>query len=131
VSGLVTTTDPVKFGDVEESVTWQMKFPGGTLAHCDATYRFNGINRHRSFAERGWFGLEPAYGYQGVQGLRSDGQKIHMPEIDQFAAEMDDFSQCILNQRPTRVPGEEGLRDVKIMMAIYESARTGRAVNLA
>jgi predicted dehydrogenase len=43
---------------------------------------------------------------------------------------MDDFAQCILENRPTRVPGEEGLRDVKVMMAIYESARTGKAVNL-
>ena len=51
-------------------------------------------------------------------------------EYYQFAAEMDDFAQCILNNQPTRVPGEEGLRDVKIMMAIYESARTGKTVSL-
>jgi len=130
VSGQVVTTDPVRFKDVEESVTWQMKFPSGILAHCDATYRFGGINRHRSFTERGWFGLESAYGYGGISGLRSDGQEINLPEVNQFAAEMDDFAQCILGNRPTRVPGEEGLRDVKIMMAIYESARTGRAVDL-
>jgi hypothetical protein len=36
-----------------------------------------------------------------------------------------------LNHVPTRVPGEEGLRDVKIMMAIYEAARTGKTVSLA
>jgi predicted dehydrogenase len=131
VSAQTVVTDAVKFSEVEESVTWQMKFPGGALANCDATYRFGGLNRHRSFAEHGWFGLEPAYGYGGIQGLRSDGQAIQMPEINQFAAEMDDFAQCILNHRPTRVPGEEGLRDVKIMMAIYESARTGNAVKLA
>jgi len=28
------------------------------------------------------------------------------------------------------VSGEEGLRDVRIMMAIYEAARTGRVVKL-
>lgn len=44
---------------------------------------------------------------------------------------MDDFAQCILNNKPTKVPGEEGLRDVKIMMAIYESVRTGKEVKLA
>jgi predicted dehydrogenase len=43
---------------------------------------------------------------------------------------MDDFARCILEKTPTRVPGEEGLRDVKIMMSIYESARTGRPVEL-
>ena len=46
-----------------------------------------------------------------------------MPPVDQFAAEMDDFAQCILNNKPTIVPGEEGLRDVKIMMAIYDAAK--------
>jgi len=49
----------------------------------------------------------------------------------QFAVEMEDFAQSILNRQPTRVPGEEGLRDVKIMMAIYESIHTGKTVNLA
>ena len=131
VSAMTTVTDPVKFKDVEESVTWQMTFPSGVMANCEATYRFGGINRHRTFARNGWFGLDSAYGYGGLHGQRSDGQEIRLPEINQFAAEMDDFAQCILDNRPTRVPGEEGLRDVKIMMAIYESARTGKTIELA
>ena len=47
-----------------------------------------------------------------------------------FAAEMDDFAQCIVEKKRSKVAGEEGLRDVTIMMAIYESARTGRPVEL-
>jgi predicted dehydrogenase len=54
---------------------------------------------------------------------------IALPSGDQFAAGMDDFARCILEDRPSKVSGE-GLRDVRIMMAIYESARTGRAVTL-
>ena len=130
VTAMTSVIDPVKFKDVEESITWNMKFPSGILASCEATYRFGGINRHQTFAEQGWFSLNSAYGYGGIFGQRSDRQEIRLPEINQFAAEMDDFAQCILNNRPTRVPGEEGLRDVKIMMAIYESARTGKAVEL-
>jgi predicted dehydrogenase len=130
VSATQTVTDEIKFHDVEVSIVWQLKFPGGILANGMATYRFNGINRFTAYAERGSFGLEPAYSYHGVHGKRSDGQEIQLTDIDQFQAEMDDFAQCILENRPTRVPGEEGLRDVKIMMAIYEAARTGKAVNL-
>ena len=85
----------------------------------------------RVTAERGWFGLDPAFFYGGNHGRRSDGQEIRFPEIDLFAAEMDDFAQCILEGRPTKVPGEEGLQDVRILQAIYESARTGKAVALA
>ena len=130
VSATQSTTDKTKFHDVEETISWQLKFPGGLLANGEATYGFNGPNRFNAYAERGSFGMEPAYSYHGLRGHRSDGHEIQLPDIDQFAAEMDDFAQCILNQRPTRVPGEEGLRDVKIMMAIYEAARTGKAVTL-
>lgn len=131
VSAFTTVTDPVKFKDVEESIIWQTKFPGGTLAHCSATYKAPGLNYFKACADHGWFGLDPAYSYGGIKGSASDGKTIQFPPIDQFAAEMDDFAQCILENRPTKVPGEEGLRDVKIMMAIYESARTGKAVSLA
>ena len=58
-------------------------------------------------------------------------QPINLPSVNQFVAEMDDFAQCIINNKPSKVSGEEGLRDVKIMQAIYESARTGQPVKLA
>ncbi|MGO8765958.1 MAG: Gfo/Idh/MocA family protein [Limisphaerales bacterium] len=130
VSAITTVTDPVKFKEVEESIVWQTKFPGGILAHCSATYNANGLGNFRALANHGWFELNPAYGYHGNHGTRSDGQKINLTDLDQFAAEMDDFAQCIMANRPTSVPGEEGLRDVKIMMAIYEAARTGKTVSL-
>jgi predicted dehydrogenase len=130
VSAITTVTDPVKFKDVEESIVWEMKFPSGIVAHSSATYKFPGMGNFKAFADNGWFELAPAYYYDGIRGRRSDGEQIHFPAIDQFAAEMDDFAQCILNNQPTKVPGEEGLRDVKIMMGIYEAARTGKTVNL-
>ena len=131
VSGFTTVTNPVKFSQVEESITWQAKFPSGIIARCSASYNASGLNNFKVSTDRGWFTMDPAFSYHGIQGMRSDGQQINFTDIDQFAAEMDDFAQCILANRPTRVSGEEGLRDVKIMMAIYESARTGKAVSLA
>jgi predicted dehydrogenase len=131
VSALTTVTDPVKFKEVEESVIWQAKFPSGVLAHCSATYKVPGTNFFRAHADRGWFELNPAYSYSGIHGRRSDGQTIQFPDIDQFAAEMDDFAQCILENRPTKVPGEEGLRDEKIMMAIYQAARNDKTEELS
>jgi predicted dehydrogenase len=131
VSGFTTVTDPVKFKEVEESITWQTKFPSGVITNCTATYNANGLNYFKVFADRGWFELDPGFGYSGIHGRRGDGQAIQFPGVDQFAAEMDDFAQCILENRPTKVPGEEGLCDVKIMMAIYEAARTGKTVKLS
>jgi predicted dehydrogenase len=123
-------TDPEKFKEVEESVEWEMTFPSGLKTKCRTNYEKSDANDFTVTAEKGTFGLKPAYGYGGVRGTRSDGQEIHLPAVNQFAAEMDDFVQCITNKKPSKVSGEEGLRDVRIMMAIYESARTGRTVNL-
>jgi predicted dehydrogenase len=131
VSGREIKNDPVKFKEVDETMFFQLKFPGGVTASCATTFATGGMNSYTVHAGNGSFGLGPAYGYGGVQGRRSDGQPLTFPEVDQFAAEMDDFSQCILNHKPTIVPGEEGLRDVKIMMAIYQSAKTGQPVKLS
>jgi predicted dehydrogenase len=130
VSAIESKTDPVKFKEVDETVAWTMHFPGGTVAYCTSSFKLGGIQNFRATAERGWFELDPAYFYNGVKGRRSDGKPLSFPEIDMFAAQLDDFARCIVEQRATSVPGEEGLRDVRIMSAIYESIRTGRAVKL-
>jgi len=92
--------------------------------------RYNAVGVGYFACSRSAVGLDPAFNYGGLHGTRSDGKAIESTATDQFAVEMDDFARCILEKTPTRVPGEEGLRDVKLMMAIYESARTGRPVEL-
>jgi predicted dehydrogenase len=89
------------------------------------------MNSFTATAERGSFGMQPAYSYRGNRGWRSDGAGLAFPQIDQFVAELDDFAECILTGRKTRVPGEEGLRDVRIIMAAYQAARSGQPVRLA
>jgi hypothetical protein len=74
VSAVASTTDPVKFKDIEDTITWQLKFPSGIIANCSSTYRSNGLNHYTAFAENGWFGLGPAYDYTGINGRRSDGK---------------------------------------------------------
>ena len=68
VSATQSTQDKIKFHDVEETIAWQLKFPGGVLANGAATYGFGGVNRFNAYAERGSFGLEPAFTYHGLRG---------------------------------------------------------------
>ncbi len=130
VSAIETKTDPVKFKEVDESITWQLKFPSGILANCSTTYIANGIDFYTAYAENGSFGLNPAYNYDGNRAFRSDGQEIPPTSTDQFAAEMDDFAQCIQQNKPSIVSGEEGLRDIRLITAIYQSIHTGTHVAL-
>jgi predicted dehydrogenase len=120
----------VKFADVEESLAFDLQFANGVAASCMTSYKVGGMNRTTAFADRGTFGLTPAFNYDGIKGWRSDRKALEAPEVDQFMTEMDDFADCIINNRPTSVPGEMGLRDVRTMMALYEAAKTGRTVSL-
>jgi predicted dehydrogenase len=133
VSAQWSITDPVKFKPgVDESVLFTLKFPSGVIANCASSYA-TGLNRYRASAERGWFEVQPALNYQGIKGrvrTESGPKDFDFPQIDQFATEMDDFSDCILNDKQTRVPGEEGRRDLRIITAIYKAAASGKTVTL-
>jgi predicted dehydrogenase len=130
VTALEGKTKPQKYAEVDESMIWQMRFPGGAIANCSSSYETALGTHFRVYAEKGWFGLDPAFLYSGNRGMRSDRKEINLPADDLFKLEMDDFSRCILENRESKVSGEEGLRDVRVMIAIYEAARTGRSVKL-
>ncbi len=125
-----TKTDPVKFAEVDETITWSMKFPSGVVANCSTTYNFNGVNRFRAYAEKGDFGMDPAFNYSGNKASSSRGP-IQKEAPDQFATEMDAFAKTILMNEPNRVPGEEGLRDLLAIEAIYKSIKEGNKVTPA
>ena len=129
VSARATITDRAKFKDIDETLAFSMTFGSGVVASCVSTYAAH-VSRVEVATDGGQFGLEPALYYHGIKGFRSDGKPFVFPDIDQFAAEMDDFAICVRDGKPTRVPGEEGLRDVRIIDALYRSAATGRDVKL-
>jgi predicted dehydrogenase len=119
-------TDRSRFGEVEQSITWTMEFPGGAVAECETSYAKE-LNYLRAEGDEGWMQLEPAYKYKGIKG-KSDGGALSLPQVNQQARQMDDFALCVKKGQPSKVPGEMGLRDLRILMAIYEAARTGQRV---
>lgn len=121
-------TDPEKFDEVEEGIRWTMEFPSGAFAECETSYSKD-ESLLRAEAEHGWFEINPAYEYEALKGMTSEGP-MQFDAINQQAAQMDDFALCIREGRESRVPGEMGLRDVEIMIAIYESAKSGQRIEL-
>lgn len=123
------------FREVEEMVSWQMRFPDGLYASCTTHYNVHDSRRYRVMCERGWMEIDKAYAYTGQQlkTSRADGkitriEELNIPSNNQFAAEMDHFSRCILDNKEPFSTGENGLQDHIIMEAIYQSAREGRPV---
>lgn len=126
-------SNPV-FAEVEDTINFQLLFPSGATANCVSTYSAN-CNRYRVSGPKGWVEIDPATSYEG-QAMRAnlDGQaKPRTPQKlakSQFAGQLDHLSECILTGREPIVPGEEGLKDLRIIEAIYRSAREGRTVRL-
>lgn len=131
-----TPGDPL-FAEVEEMVSWQMKFPNGIIANCVTNYDSHDNKDYGVFCKKGWLKLDNAYAYTGqdlkkshAEGKEKIIENIVLAETDQFAVEMDHFSDCIKNNKRPFSTGEEGLQDHIIMEAIYESARTGKPVKI-
>jgi predicted dehydrogenase len=128
-----TDRNDVRFKEVEDLINFQLRFPSGVLAQCTSSYGYFGQNRIRVVGTKGWVELEPATGYTGARLRLKIGPNLTERDIrpvDHFAAEMDHLSECVMENKEPLTPGEEGLRDMKYIMAIYEAARTGKTVKL-
>jgi predicted dehydrogenase len=128
-----STPGDVRFQEVEETINFQLRFPSGALANCTSSYGYAGQNKYRVIATKGWFELEPATSYTGLRmKIRRNGatEDRDLPQRDHFALEMDHMSECVMENKEPLTPGEEGVRDLRLMAAIYEAARSGRAVKV-
>lgn len=117
-------TDNQKFKDVDETIIWQMEFPSGAVSTSTTTYA-SGVDRLYIAAENGSLELEPAFGY-GPQAGKTNKGVLNLPNINHQAAQMDDFATCVRENRESSVNGEEGLKDLKVIEAIYKSLQSGK-----
>ena len=115
-------TRPDFFREVEETMRWTMEFPGGAVCEATASYS-QSANRFRAESASGnWVEFKNnAFMYRGVRAETNRGP-LTFPQVNQQAKQMDDFAQCVREGRESRVAGEMGLRDLKIIEAIYASA---------
>ena len=115
-----------RFKEVEENVSWCMKFPSGAVASCSTTYGANMTSYFRVLGSKGELIVEPAFPYDGQRLVaRVAGE----PPIDEpstlrdpgcFVRLADHFAECIFSNREPGPNGAEGLRDMKLIAAIYK-----------
>ena len=118
-----STARPEIYTEVDETMTFTLEFPGGTIANCESSFGKN-MNALKVDCEKGWYTLEPFSGYSGQNGNTSDGKKFDAVIPNQQARQMDDDALAIKNNSKTLLaPGEEGLKDIRVVEAIYESVR--------
>ncbi|RMG67244.1 MAG: gfo/Idh/MocA family oxidoreductase [Bacteroidetes bacterium] len=124
-----STTRPDLFKEVDETTLFQLEFPGGAVAQCATSFGMSMNYLHVTY-EKGWANLDPFSGYQGVGGSASQGHSLAPWPGNQQARQMDEDALAIMEGKPMRVPGEEGMRDIRIVEAIYRSAQTGQRMRL-
>ena len=123
-----------RFNEVEENLGWTMKFPSGIVTSCNTTYGASMDGFYKVHGAKGVIELSPAFGYEGIrmktQIAKADGSEGQdtvemlspLKDPQQFTIEADYFADCILNSKPVRMSGQEGLRDMELMTKIYRAA---------
>lgn len=126
VTAKASTTRPEIYKEVEETMDFTLEFPGGATAVCQASFGKN-MNELQVDCTKGWIKFAPFSAYNGVNGVTSDGKKLNAPIENEQATQMDDDTLAILNNKRLLAPGEEGLKDIVVVEAIYRSvAANGR-----
>ena len=127
VSAHTSTTRPDIYKEVEETVVFDLEFPGGVAASCETSFGKN-MNELKVTASKGWYELSPFQSYSGVRGTTSNGIRLNATIPNEQARQMDDDALAIINNSPVLVPGVEGLKDIRVVEAIYRSAAENKRI---
>jgi predicted dehydrogenase len=126
-------TDLVKFKEgIDETITFQMGFPGGAVASCLSTYALNNLDKFYLDGTKGFAEMQPSTGYGPIKAKTHKGE-IEIPHVTHQTVQMDEMAAIILDGKKPIVPvdGIEGWKDMKIVDAIFEAVKTGKKVILS
>ena len=132
VTAQETKTNPEKFKEgVDETIQFQFGFPGGAMASCLSTYSMNNLDRFFLDGEKGYAELWPSTGYGPIKGRTNKGE-LNQLHVTHQTVQMDEMAGIILESKQPIVPvdGEEALKDLKIIDAIFLAVKTGTKVDL-
>lgn len=132
VTAQETKTNPGKFKEgIDETIQFQLGFPGGAVASCLSTYSLNNLDKFFLNGDKGFAEMQPSTGYGPIQGRTHKGELTY-PHVTHQTVQMDEMAGIILEGKQPIVPvdGEEGVKDMKIVDAIFKAAKTGKKVML-
>ena len=133
VTAQETKTNPEKFKEgIDETIQFQLGFPGGAVASCLSTYTLNNLDRFLLNGTEGFAEMQPSTGYGPIQGRTNKGE-LTQPHITHQTVQMDEMAGIILQGKQPIVPvdGNEALKDLKIIDAIYAAVKKGKKIPLS
>jgi glucose-fructose oxidoreductase len=132
VSAVSLNSGLARLSEIDETTAATLRFGDGRVATFITSFNAADVASYRIVGTKGHLHADPAYEYaEGLEyALTLDGTTTRKTfgKRDQFAPELLYFSDCIRNDRAPEPSGEEGMQDVRIVEALYASARSGRLV---
>ena len=134
VMALSVNSGAARLAEIDESTGAVLRFEGERLASFVTSFNAGDVASFRIVGTNGHLRVDPAYEYaEGLAYELTVGGKTTRKRIgkrDQFAPELLYFSDCIRRHREPEPSGADGLQDVRIIQALYESAETGQVVQI-
>jgi predicted dehydrogenase len=128
-----TKSNPEKFKEgIDETITFQMGFPSGATASCLSTYNMNYLDKFYLNGSKGWAEMQPSTGYGPIKGETNKGP-LTEPILTHQTVQMDAMAGIIFDGAKPEIPvdGQEGVKDMKIIDAIFKAVKTGEKVMLS
>jgi len=125
-------TDPAdpRFKTVDDLIAWQFRFPSGAICNGSTSFDYNATMSFELWGEKARLRADPGAFYGGNKFSMVDGGRftdMDVPEVHQFAREMDWMADVVRGKAPMVSPGEEGMQDMRLILAILESVAKGGA----
>jgi glucose-fructose oxidoreductase len=123
-----------KLSKIEQTVTATMRFPKDRLATFICSFASGAVSNFRVIGDKGDLFIENCYEYIGEANntltVNEKKKSWTTKAGDQFAAELEYFSSCIRDNKNPAPSAIDGAVDVKIIEALMDSMKTGKAVKL-
>lgn len=120
-----------RFAETPEMYCATLRFPGGRIANFIASFGAEPTEHHRIVGSAGEIEVFNAYRFETAKRVRlSKGGQVNEQQFDHvenFSGQTAYFSDCILKGVRPEADGEDGLADVRAMLAIEKAAATGVA----
>jgi predicted dehydrogenase len=134
VSAVSVNSGSSTLAEIDETTASILRFGDDRVATFVTSFNASDVASYRIVGTKGDLHADPAYEYaEGLKyRLTIDGKTTRKTTVkrDQFAPELLYFSDCILKDREPEPSGEEGLQDVRIVQALYQSAKASRPVTI-
>lgn len=123
-----------RFREVYESISALLRFPGEQIAAFTTSFGGAASDDWQLVGTRGTVNLKHAFEYHEEKEMtitiEGKQKKESFPKLDQFGAEIQYFSECILEGKNPEPSGREGLADIRVIEGLLKSIEENKPVSL-